>query len=225
MSSIHTFGKRWFDTVKDLAGITMTAWSNIVLTVSPELPVNSMAELIAYGKANKGKLTYATPGAGSSMHLAGELLNLRTGINALHVPYKGSGGAYPDVFAGRVDMLIDPLFASMVQIRAGRLKPIAVLSTKRDATAPNIPAIGETLPDFDVRSINGVVVPRATPRELVEKISADFEKALKSDQVQKRLRAMGLEPAYMKPDEFDAYVQSELKRWGEVVKAANISIE
>ncbi|CAN5799342.1 tripartite tricarboxylate transporter substrate binding protein [soil metagenome] len=214
-----------FDTQKDLSGITMTATSGLLLSASPKLPVSSLKELIAYGKANPGKLSYATPGAGSSMHLAGELIKLKTGIDMLHVPYRGSGGAYADVSDDRVNLLIDPLFASMPHVNSGRLKAIAVLSAKRDASTPNIPAAGETLADFDVLSINGIVVPSATPRALVDKINADLLKALNSEELRKRLLAVGLEPVGSTPASFDSYVKSEMKRWEEVVKAGNVTIE
>jgi tripartite-type tricarboxylate transporter receptor subunit TctC len=120
-----------FDTLRDLSG-TMLVVGNIVMTASPKAPFSTLAELVAHGKAHKGKLTYATAGAGSSMHLAGEQLNLLTGIEMQHIPYKGAGGAYPDVIEGRVDLLIDPLFSSMPHVNTGRLKPIAVMGLKRD---------------------------------------------------------------------------------------------
>lgn len=214
-----------FDTLKDLAGVCMTAQSGVLLSASPKLPVNSLTELIAYGKANPGKLSYATPGAGSSMHLGGELLKQMTGIDMLHIPYKGSGGAYTDVSDGRVNLLIDPLFASMTHVTAGRLKAIAVLSSKRDSSAPNIQAAGEVIPGFDVRSINGIVVPKATPRDLVKKISADFARALNSEELKARLKPLGLEPVGSTPEQFDAYVQSEMNRWETVVRKGNITIE
>lgn len=214
-----------FDTQKDLAGVTMTATSSLLLSASPKLPVGSLKELIAYAKSNPGKLSYATPGAGSSMHLAGELIKLTTGIDMLHVPYKGSGGAYGDVFDGRVDLLIDPLFSSMPHVTSKRLKPIAVLSAKRDPIAQDIPAAGETLPNFDVVSVNGIVVPSATPRALVNRISSDFAKVLKSEDMRQRLLAIGLLPVASSPEQFDSFVRTEMKRWADVVKAGNISIE
>lgn len=214
-----------YDTLKDLSGVTMTAVSGVLLSASPKLPVGSLKELIAYAKAHPGKLSFATPGAGSSMHLGGELLKQQTGIEMLHVPYKGSGGAYTDVSDGRVDLLIDPLFASMPHVRSGRLKPIAVLSARRDASAPEIPAAGELLPGFNVQSINGIVVPSATPRELVRKIGADFAKALSSEDLKARLRAIGLEPVASTPEQFDQYVQTELKRWEAVVRQGNVSAD
>ena len=214
-----------FDTVKDLAGVCMTAVSGIVMVASPKAPFNNLRELIAHAKANPGKLSYASPGAGSSMHLGGEFLKQQAGIDMVHIPYKGSAGAYPDVSDGRVELLIDPLFASMPHIKSGRLKPIAVLSDKRDPSAPDIPAFGEVLPGFNVQSINGIVVPSATPRELVRKISDDYGKALRSEDLRKRLLAIGLEPVASTPEQFDQFVQTELKRWEAVVRKANISID
>ncbi len=212
-----------YDTLKDLAAVGMTATSGVLLTVAPSLPVSSLKELIDYGKKNK--LSYATPGAGSSMHLAGELLRLQTGIDMNHIAYKGSGGAYADVFSGRVDILIDPVFSSIPHVNNGKLKAIAVMSAKRDPSAPNIPAAGETLPDFDVKSINGLVVPAATPKELVQRISADVAKVLKSEELKPRLAAVGLTPVGSTPEQFDQYIRAEYKRWGEVVRKADIKLE
>jgi tripartite-type tricarboxylate transporter receptor subunit TctC len=214
-----------FDTLKDLAGVTMTATSGILLSASPKTPFNTLKELVDYAKANPGKMSYATPGPGSSMHLGGELLKQQTGIDMVHVPYKGSGGAYGDVSEGRVELLIDPLFSSMPHVSSGRLKAIAVLSDKRDASAPNIPAFGELLPGFNVVSINGIVVPAATPRPLVNKISADFGRALRSEELRARLKPIGLEPVGSTPEQFDQFVRSEMKRWEAVVRKGNITID
>ncbi|GAA0747020.1 tripartite tricarboxylate transporter substrate binding protein [Ideonella azotifigens] len=214
-----------FDTQKDLAGVMLTARSSLLLSVASGMPVHSLAELLAYSRANSGRLSYATPGAGSSMHLAGELLKLTSGLDMAHVPYKGSGAAYGDVFENRVNVLIDPLFSSLPHVTAGRLRPIAVLSARRDAIAPRIAAIGETYAGFDVQSINGIVVPAATPRELVKRLNADFAAVLKNDEVVKRLAEIGLEPVASSPESFDAYVKSEMQRWQAVVKAGNITID
>jgi tripartite-type tricarboxylate transporter receptor subunit TctC len=159
------------------------------------------------------------------MHLAGEQLKLVTGIQMLHVAYKGSGGAYVDVMDGRVDLLIDPLFASLPHVAGGKLKPIAVMSNTRDAVAPNVPAAGETLPDFDVRSINGLVAPKSTPRPLLERISADVAAVLQGDALKAHLKELGLEPVGSTPDSFDSYVRKEVAKWAKVVNAANVSID
>ena len=136
-----------FDTVKDLAGVTMTAISHLVIEATPSLPVKTLSDLIAYSKKNPGKLTYATAGSGSSMHLAGELLKTQTGLDMMHIPYKGAGPAYPDVMSGRVDLMIDTLFSSIPLLDTGRLRPIAITSSRRAQSWPDIPTAAETVPD------------------------------------------------------------------------------
>jgi len=215
-----------YDTLKDLAHVSMTAVSGLLLSASAKAPFNNLKEMIAYAKANPGRLSYATPGAGSSMHLAGELLKQQAGIFMLHVPYKGTGGgAYTDVGDGRVELIIDATFASTPHIRGGRLKPLAVLSARRDESLPQIPAAAEVLTGFDVQSVNGIVVPAATPREIVQKISADFAQVLRSDSLRARLREMGLESIGSTPQQFENFVRSELKRWDAVVKKAHITLD
>lgn len=211
-----------FDTLKDLSG-TMLVVGSILMSASPRLPVSNLAELIAYGKANKGKLSYATAGAGSSMHLAGEQLNLLTGIEMLHIPYKGAGGAYGDVFDGRVDLLLDPLFSSMPHVKSGRLKPIVVMGLTRDPSAPSIPAAGETFPDFDFASNLGIGLPRGTPPEIIAKINADVNKAIRSEALAPRLKEMGLTVTGSTPEQFDAYMRKSLRVFADIVKAAKVS--
>ena len=205
-----------FDTLKDLSGVSLLATSPVVLTASSKLPASNLPELIALAK--KGKLSYASPGSGSSMHLGAELLKTTAGIEILHTPYKGSGGAYPDVIAGRVDLLVDPLFSSLPHIKSGGLKPIAIMSTRRSAIAPEIPTVAETLPGFSVESVFGAVVPSATPREVVRKLSADINKVLQTAEVRQRMADIGLTPVGNSPEEFDAYIRSEIPKWAKVVK-------
>ncbi|MBL8363351.1 MAG: tripartite tricarboxylate transporter substrate binding protein [Rubrivivax sp.] len=213
-----------FDTLRDLSG-TMLVVGNILMTATPSLPFNNLAELIAYGKANKGGLSYATAGAGSSMHLAGEQLNLLSGIGMQHIPYKGAGGAYPDVMAGRVQLLIDPLFSSMPHVNSGKLKPIAVMGLKRDPAAPAIPAAGETYPDFDFASNLGIGLPRGTPPEIIAKINTDVNKAIRSEALAPRLKEMGLIVTGSTPEQFDAHMRKSLKTFADIVKAANVKAD
>lgn len=212
-----------FDTLKDLSGISLLAISPIVITATPKLPANNVKELIALAK--KGKLSYASPGSGSSMHLGMELLKTEAGLDILHTPYKGAGGAYPDVMAGRVDLLVDPLFSSMPHIKSGGLKPIAIMSAKRSPIAPDVPTVGETLPGFVVDSVFGAVVPSATPREVVNKISADMNKVLQSPEVRQRMADIGLTPVGNTPEQFDAYIRSEIPKWAKVVKASGATAD
>jgi tripartite-type tricarboxylate transporter receptor subunit TctC len=207
-----------FDTVKDLAGVSLVAISHILLSATPTLPAANIRELIALAK--KEKLSYATPGTGTSMHLAGELLKTLAGIDLTHVPYKGGSAAYPDVIAGRVALLFDPMFASLGHVKAGRLKPIAVTSSERAASNPEIGTVAEALPGFDVKSISGVVVPAATPREIVKKASADVGRVLAMVDVKARMAEVGMEPAATSPEAFDAFVRREIERWAPVVKAS-----
>lgn len=211
-----------FDTVKDFSGVTMTAVSEILISATPSLEANTVAELIALAKKRPGVLNYASPGSGSSMHFAGELLKLEAGIDILHVPFKGSGPAYPEVMAGRIQLLIDPLFSSQPYINGGKLKPIAITGPKRASSSPAIPTVAETIPGFSVMSIFGVVVPSATPREVVRKLNADFVKVLQMPEVRKRMAELALEPVGNTPEQFDALIRSEIAKWAKVVKAAGI---
>lgn len=212
-----------FDTLKDLSGVSMLATSPIVLSASPSLPVDNLKDLIALAKQKK--LSYASPGSGSSMHLGGELLKTTAGIDILHTPYKGSAGAYPDVFAGRVDLLIDPLFSSLPHIKNGRLKPIAIMSPARSPIAPDVPTFAETLPGFSVQSVFGAVVASGTPRDVVARISADLNKVVQSEETRKRMADIGLTPIGNTPEQFDSFIRVEIDKWAKVVKASGATAD
>ena len=167
-----------YDTMKDLSGFRWWPSQHIALVATPGLEANTVPELIELAKKNPGKLTYATPGTGTAMHLAGELLKSLAGIDIVHVPYKGGAPAYPDVISGRVAFQIDPMFSSMPNVKAGKVKLLAVTSPQRAPTVPDVPTVAETLPGFSVMSISGMVVPSATPRDVVRKASADINRAL-----------------------------------------------
>ena len=214
-----------YDTLRDFSGVSLTAIAHTVISATPSLPVNNLGELIALAKKQPGVLGYATAGAGSGLHMTGELLKMTTGSDIVHVPYKGSGPAFPDVIAGRVQLMIDPLFSALPYIKAGKLKAIAIASAKRAANTPDIPTVAETLPGFVVQSLNGIVVPAATPRPIVAKISSDLATALRHPDVRARMAEIGLEPAGSTPDEFDALIRSEIERWAKVVKFSGAKAE
>ncbi|MFM9969385.1 MAG: Bug family tripartite tricarboxylate transporter substrate binding protein [Burkholderiales bacterium] len=214
-----------YDTVKDLAGVTLTGVSSILIASSPTLAANNLAEVIALAKKYPGKLTYGTPGAGSSMHLAGELLKNMAGVDLLHVPFKGGAQAYPELMAGRIDLFLDPVFGMYRHVQAGKVKGIAVTSPKPDPSAPGIAPVAATLPGFSALSINGIVVPRATPRDIVRKLNADFITVLKMPDIAKRLEEFGLEVVGNSPEEFDAMIRNEIDRWTKVAKASNIKLD
>ncbi len=214
-----------YDTIRDLSGVSMLAISHIVLVATNSLAANNLPELVALAKKQPGALSYATPGTGTAMHLAGEMLKNKAGIDIVHVPYRGGAAAYPDVITGRVQLQFDPLYAMMSNINTHQVKPIAITSPKRADTAPDIPTFAETFPGFNVLSITGVVVPSATPRELVHKISADINKALQQPEMRQRMAENGMEPAGNTPEQFDAFIRSEIEKWAPIVKAANLKLD
>jgi tripartite-type tricarboxylate transporter receptor subunit TctC len=214
-----------YDTLKDLAPVTMTAISSILIVATPGLEASSLPEMIALAKKRPGKLTYATPGSGSSMHLAFELLKLETGIDILHVPFKGGAQAYPEVMSGRIDMQLDPSYSVYRHVKAGKMKAIAVTTAKRDPAMPEVPAIAETVPGFNVVSMNGIVVAGGTPRPLVQRLNADVHRQLKDPEVMKRMDEFGLVSAANSPAEFEAFIRAEIARWTKVAQAAKIKLD
>jgi tripartite-type tricarboxylate transporter receptor subunit TctC len=214
-----------YDTLKDLAGVSMVSISHIVIVATKSLQANTIPELIALAKKNPGKLNYATPGTGTAMHLAGELLNTMAGISIVHVPYRGGAPAYPDVISGRVELQIDPMFASMGNIESNQVKAIAITSAQRAPSAPDIPTVAETLPGFNVQSIAGIVVPSATPRDIVNRINAAISRALSMPELRDRMQGVGMEPSPTTPEAFDEFIRSEISKWAKVVKASGMKLD
>jgi tripartite-type tricarboxylate transporter receptor subunit TctC len=214
-----------FDTVKDLSGVTILGVSNILISSSPAYPSNNLKDAIELIKKNPSKYAYASPGSGSSMHFAMELLKQRGGIELLHAPFKGSGPAYPEVFSGRIDFLVDPLFSSLPYVKSGKLKPLAVTGPRRSSLAPDIPTVSELYPGFNVQSMFGLVVSSGTPRAVVQKIYADVIGVLKKPEVIEKMAALGLEPNPITPDQFDATIKEDIERWTKLVKSAHIKLD
>jgi tripartite-type tricarboxylate transporter receptor subunit TctC len=214
-----------FDTVKDLSGITILGVSNVLISSTPAYPANNLKEAMDLVKKNPAKFAYASPGSGSSMHFAMELLKQRAGVELLHVPFKGSGPAYPEVFSGRIDFLVDPLFSSLPYVKSGKLKPIAVTGPRRSPLAPDIPTVAELYPGFNVQSMFGLVVSSGTPRAIVQKIYTDVISVLKKSEVVEKMAALGLEPNPITPDQFDITIKEDIERWTKLVKSANIKLD
>jgi tripartite-type tricarboxylate transporter receptor subunit TctC len=214
-----------FDTVKDLSGITILGVSNVLISSTASFPANNLKDAMELVKKNPTKYSYASPGSGSSMHFAMELLKQRAGVELLHVPFKGSGPAYPEVFSGRIDFLVDPLFSSLPYVKSGKLKPIAVTGPRRSPLAPEIPTVAELYPGFNVQSMFGMVVSSGTPRAIVQKIYTDVMGVLKKSEVVEKMAALGLEPNPITPDQFDATIKEDIERWTKLVKSANIKLD
>jgi len=219
------YGKLPFDVEKDFAAVSLAAYIPQIVVVNPSVPINSIPELVAYAKANPGKLNYASVGIGSPGHIAGELLKLKTGISMVHVPYKGGGPAVTDTLGGQVQVLIVSIPAAFQFVKAGRLRAIAVASDKRSVAAPDIPTIAEQGVDCVVNSWYGALVPAKTPPAVVAKLNAAMVKALASPETKDKLFAQGAEAASSTPAEFEALIKEELKKWEYVIREAKITPE
>ena len=211
-----------YDTMKDLSGVTRLTTFPLGLVAHPGVPFDDIKGLVAYAKRNPGKLSYATPGTGGTAHLAGEILNDAAGIDLVHVPYKGSAPAQTDVLGGRVPLMFDPLLSALPFVRAGRMKVIAVTTGRRVAGFEQYPTVAETFPGFDVSALLGFVVPSATPRAIVRKIHADSVKAVNLPDVRSRILELGNEVIGSTPEEFDAFVASEIRKWTRVITEKGI---
>jgi len=209
-----------FDTIRDLSGVSLNSTTHLVMLAYPGLAASTVGEIIAMAKKEPGSMSYASAGTGSSMHLAGELLKTTAGVDIQHIPYKGGGPAFLDVIGGRIAFMFNPLYSSETYIKSGKLRAVAVASPVRVAGRPEIPAIAETLPGFDVRSVNGMVVPSATPRSVVRKINADVVALMKQPAFRAKMTEIGLDPVGSTPEEFDAYIKTEITKWTPIVKAS-----
>jgi len=215
-----------YDTSKDLVHIVHFMSSPSVFVVNPKIPAKTMAEFIALAKSQPGKLTFASSGTGGSPHLAGEMLKIRAGIDMLHIPYKGASPALTDVVAGVVDSGFKTSLGAMPQIQNGQLRALAVATTKRLDDIPDVPTMAEAgIPDFEVVSWNGLAAPAGTPDAIVQKLNREVNEILKMPDVRDRLLSLGAEPIGGSSEEYTRYVESEIKKWGEVVKTAGISID
>jgi len=211
-----------YDTLKDLAAVTQVSVQQLVVAAHPSLEANTIAELVALAKRNPGKLSYATPGSGTAMHLSVELLKTATGIDIVHVPYKGGAPAQQDVMGGRVPILLDVLYAAQPIINSGKVKVLAVLGPQRTT---QYPIVAETIPGVSALSIVGIVAPAGVPPNIVSKISADMAKAIRSSDLTERMTQMGMEPVGSTPAEFDALIRTEIEKWARVVKASGAKVD
>lgn len=214
-----------FDPIKDLAPIGRYAGVPNLLVVHPSVPASNVKELVAYAKANPGKLNYASNGNGTSSHLAAEMLKSAAGIEITHVPYKGGGPAMQDLIGGQVQMLFDQMPAVLPQVESGRVRALGVSSMQRSAAAKDIPAISETVPGFDMTVWFGFLAPAGTPKEIVGKLNGEMRKAIDAPDFQAQLAKMGVTPMPGSPEEFRSFIASETQRWAQVVKASGAKID
>jgi tripartite-type tricarboxylate transporter receptor subunit TctC len=215
-----------FNWERDFAPVTLIAYAPNILVVHPSLPVNNVKELIAYAKANPGTVTYGSPGIGSSLHLIGELVKREAGIEITHVPYKGTTQAMQDLLGGQIRMMFGSAPTLMPQVKAGKLKALAVTTAQRSAAAPELPTLAESgLKGLDVPSWYGALVPIRTPKDIVEQIQQDIAQIVSSGEVKGLLEGQGLYPLANRPDEFAAQIKRETAVWARVIREANIKAE
>jgi len=220
------YSKLPYDHVKDFAPAILVAGVPNVLVVNPSLPVNSVADLIAYAKANPGKLNFASSGSGTSIHLSGELFKTLAGVQMTHVPYKGSAPALTDLMGGQVQLMFDNLPSSLAFIKAGKLRALAVTSTSRAAALPDVPTMIEAgVPGFEASSWFGIVAPAGTPREAVMRINGDVAKWLASPDARERLSSQGAIAAGGSPEDFARHIASDTAKWARVVKESGAKVD
>jgi len=216
--------KTRYDLFRDFDAVSQIAASPYILTVHPSLPVQSVKDLIAYARANPGKLNFASTGPASLAHLAGELFALTTGTKMVHVPYKGVGAAMPDMLSGRIHLSFLSGGSVYSQVRTQKLKALAIASPVRSRMTPELPTMIEAgVPGFLVTQWHGLLAPRGTPRAIVDRLHAEVVKAVQRQEVAARLALDGTEPVASSPKEFATHLRAEAQQWSKVAKAANIS--
>jgi tripartite-type tricarboxylate transporter receptor subunit TctC len=216
-----------FDVERDFAPVSLIVSVPQLIAAYPGAPIASMQEVVAMARANPGKLNFASVGNGTPSHIAGELLKLRTHTDIVHVPYKGGGPAVADTIGGQVPLLIVTMPAAMSQVRAGKLRPLAVTTKKRNPGAPEIPTVAEALkiPDYEVDSWYAMFAPAKTPPAIVARMQKEIARVIQLPDVRQKLLDQGGDPVGSTSEELDRVVKGELRKWAEVIRAAKISME
>jgi tripartite-type tricarboxylate transporter receptor subunit TctC len=215
-----------YDPVKDFVPITLIARVPNMLVINNDIPAKNVAELIKLMKANPGKWSFASSGNGTSQHLSGELFKGMAGVEMQHIPYKGSPPALNDVMGGQVSMTFDNITTAWALAKGGKLRALAVTTASRSPVAPEVPTLAESgLPGYEIGSWQGVFAPAGTPPDIVKRLNAEIVKIIKSPDVQKKLIDLGAEPVGDSPEQFAAFVKTEVVKWGDVVKKSGAKVD
>jgi len=215
-----------YDPVKDFAPVTMVARMPNLLVVHPSVPANNVAELIALAKARPGALAFASAGNGTTQHLAGELFKKMTGVDMIHVPYKGNAPAVTDLVGGQVQVMFDNIPVSLQQVRAGKLRALAVTGPARSPVLPELPSLAEAgLPGYSITSWFGLYAPSGTSPQIIERLNREANKALATAQIRRRLTDQGIEPAGGTPGQFADFMRAELVKWGKIVRESGARVD
>ena len=216
------FPKAPFDIARDFTPLTEVVAVTFMLYTHPSFPVKTVKDLIALVKSRPGQINYASSGSGGAPHLAAELFNSLAGVKMVHVAYKGSGPSFIDVLGGQVPLTFDSLTQGLPYVKSGRLRAVATLGPKRTQVLPEVPTVGETLPGYEVVNWFGIVVPAATPRDIVNRLHSEVVKVLRIPDIRERLSAQGSDPVGSSTEEFGAFMKVETAKWARVIKEANI---
>jgi tripartite-type tricarboxylate transporter receptor subunit TctC len=214
-----------FNFIRDIAPVASLVRFPYVLEVNPSVPIKTVPELIAYAKANPGKLSIASAGTGTPAHIAGELFKMMTGVYMVHVPYRGAALALTDLIGGQVHVMIDNMAASLEHIRAGRLRALAVTTASRLEMLPDVPTVGEFVPGFEASSMNGLGAPKRTPAEIVDKLNKEINTALADPKIKTRIADLGLTPLVGSPADLEKLIADETEKWGKVIRTAKIKAD
>ncbi|HZP86961.1 MAG TPA: tripartite tricarboxylate transporter substrate binding protein [Burkholderiales bacterium] len=214
-----------FNFVRDIQPVAGLVRTPNVMEVTNSLPVKTVAEFIAYCKANPGKINMASSGSGTSVHLSGELFKYMTGCDMLHVPYKGAGPALTDLIGGQVHVLFDNLPSSAAHIKGGRIRALAVTSAQREPSMPDLPTVAETVPGYEATAWFGIGMPKGTPREIVDKVNAEVNRALADPKMRERLAELGGRPMPGSPEDFGKVIAAETEKWAKVVITSGAKAE
>lgn len=221
----HLYPKLSYDALADFAPITSFGVGSLLLTVHPDVPVSSVAELVRLAKAKPGSLNFGSPGIGTPPHLASELFKRAAGIDATHVPYKSGGELLTDLLAGRITWSMDGLTAQMPHVRTGRLRALAVSGPRRVAALPDLPTIGETVPGYEFIGWTGIAAPAGTPRATILRLNNEIAKIVGTDEGREWFASLGAESGMQTPEAFAAFIRSEYAKWGAVIRDAGIRLE
>ena len=219
------FTKLNFNFIRDIAPISMISSLPLVMLVNNAIPAKTVPEFIAWAKANRGKVSFASGGTGSTSHLGAELFKLRTGIDMLHVPYRGGAPAVTDLIGGQVQVYFSPLPESIENVKAGKVRALAVTTGKRSEALPDVPTINESVAGFEANTWQGIGAPKKTPGDIVTRLNKEITTALADPKIKTQLAQLGSVPTPMTPAEFEKYIVDETEKWAKVIKEANIPLQ
>jgi len=214
-----------FNFIRDIEPVAMISTLPMVMEINPQIPAKTVAEFIAYAKANPGKISMASGGSGSSSHVGGELFKMLAGIDMIHVPYRGGAPALADLIGGQVQVMFSPLPESLGAIRSGQVRALGVASAKRVEALPDVPTVAETVPGFEASTWQGIGAPKNTPPEIIERLNREINAALADPKIKGRLADLGSIPTPMSPADFKKLIVAETEKWAKVIRTANITLQ